>query len=151
MFDYCLDHLFSFTATLNPPEVIGPVSEGIRANFYITGGEVNGKIQGKLRGVGGDSFALRQDGVGLLDVRATIETHDGALIYAAYSGVGDLGADGYEKFLRGEVPKTLPLRIVPRFQTAHPAYAWLNRLQCVGIGEGNFEHFNARYDVYAVR
>jgi Protein of unknown function (DUF3237) len=152
MFDYCLDHLFSFTATLTSPEVIGPISEGIRANSYITGGEVGGaNMQGKFRPVGGDWFTLRKDGVAILDVRATIETHDGALIYASYSGVGDLGENGYDKFLKGELPKTLPLRIAPRFQTAHPAYAWLNRLQCLGIGEVNLEHSNASYDVYALR
>lgn len=151
MVAYGLDHLFSFTATLTPPEVIGPVPQGIRVNFYITGGEINGpKAQGKLRPVGGDYFTLRQDGVGILDVRATLETHDGALIDATYSGVGDLGEDGYDKFLKGEFPKTVPVRIVPRFQTAHPAYKWLNRLQCLGIGEANLEQFTAHYDVYAV-
>jgi hypothetical protein len=151
MVAYQLAHLFSYTATLTPPEVIGPVPEGIRVNFYITGGEVSGpRAQGKLRGVGGDSFTLRRDGVGILDVRATIETGDGALLYVSYSGVGDLGEDGYDKFLRGEVPKIVPLRIVPRFQTAHPAYQFLNRLQCLGIGEANLEEFTAHYDVYDV-
>jgi hypothetical protein len=152
MFDYQLEHLFSYSVTLCPPEVIGPGPEGIRTNFYVTGGEVSGaKVQGKFRPVGGDWLTVRNDGVGILDVRATIETHDGALIYAAYSGVGDLGEDGYGKFLKGELPKTVPLRIVPRFQTAHPAYTWLNRLQCLGIGEVNLEKSAVHYDVYAVR
>jgi hypothetical protein len=38
MLDYSLEHIFSYSATLkNPPEIIGPVPEGIRANFYATG------------------------------------------------------------------------------------------------------------------
>ena len=126
--------------------------EGIRVNFYFTGGEVIGpKIQGKLRPVGADWLTIRRDGVGILDIRGTIETQDGALIYTTYTGVGDLGEDGYEKFLRGELPQTLPLRTVPRYQTAHPEYQWLNRLQCLGIGEVNLERLEVQYDLYAVR
>jgi hypothetical protein len=152
MFDYRLEHLFSYTVILRPPEVIGPVPEGIRVNIYITGGEVSGpKIQGKLRPAGADWLTIRRDGVAILDVHITIETHDGALIYAPYSGMGDLGEDGYEKFLRGEAPQIVSLRIVPRFQTAHPEYLWLNRLQCLGIGQVNFERLEVHYDLYAVR
>ncbi|MBK5292096.1 MAG: hypothetical protein JJE04_10520 [Acidobacteriia bacterium] len=43
MFDYKLEHICSYTATLAAvPEMIGPVPEGIKANFYVTGGEVTG-------------------------------------------------------------------------------------------------------------
>jgi hypothetical protein len=104
-----------------------------------------------LRPVGGDWLTIRTDGVALLDVRATIETHDQALIYISYTGVGDMGEDGHQKFLAGVLPPKLPLRVVPRFQTAHPAYRWLNRLQCLNIGEVDLERFEVRYDVYAVR
>jgi hypothetical protein len=37
--------------------------------------------------------------------------------------------------------------VVPRFQTANPDYQWLNRLQCVGIGEVNLESLGISYDV----
>jgi hypothetical protein len=153
MFAYSLEHICSYSAGLqNPPEVIGPVAEGLRVNFYVTGGEVTGpKIRGIIRPVGGDWLTIRTDGIGILDVRATIETHDHALIYMAYTGVGDLGEDGYRKFLEGAMPPKVPLRVVPRFQTAHPAYQWLNRLQCLNIGEADLERFEVRYDVYAVR
>jgi len=48
MLDYNLEHICSYTATLKtPPEVIGPLAEGIRVNFYVTGGHVEGpKIKG---------------------------------------------------------------------------------------------------------
>lgn len=154
MIDYRLEHLFSYTATLEaPPEVIGPLPEGIRANFYVTGGEVSGpQVRGAIRPVGGDWLTIRTDGVGILDVRATLETHDGALIYVTYTGVVDFGEDGYQKFLRGEPPagKT-PIRTAPRFHTAHPDYQWLNRLQCLGIGQAFLDRSEVRYDVYAVR
>lgn len=153
MFAYSLEHICSYSGQLkNPPEIIGPVPEGIRANFYVTGGEVSGpKLRGLLRPVGGDWLTIRPDGVGLLDVRATIETHDGALIYITYTGVGDMGEDGYQKVLRGELPRKVPLRVVPRLYTAHPTYQWLNRLQYLNIGEADLERFEVRYDMYAVR
>jgi hypothetical protein len=150
--DYNLEHVMSFTVTLHPPEVIGPVSEGLRVNFYVASGEVNGpKVYGKLRPVGSDALTVRTDGVGILNVRNTIETREEALIYAAYTGVAELGADGYERFLRGDLPPLVPLRVVPRVQTAHPDFQWLNRLQLLGIGEVNTEDLVVSYDVYAVR
>lgn len=96
-------------------------------------------------------MTIRTDGVGILDVRATFQTHDGALIYTDYSGVVDVGEDGYQKFLRQDLPPFLSLRIVPRYHTAHPEYMWLNRIQCPGIGEVDMARLEVRYDVYAVR
>jgi hypothetical protein len=153
MLPYTLEHVCSYVGRLqNPPEVIGPVAEGIRVNFYSTGGEVTGpKIRGTLRPVGGDWLTVRTDGVATLDVRATIETDDGALVHFAYTGVGDLGEDGHQKFLQGILPPRVALRVVPRFQTSHAKYHWLNRVQCLSIGEADLERFEARYDVYAVR
>ena len=152
MFDYEMEHIFSYNVTLDPPEVIGPVPEGIRANVYVTGGEVTGpKVHGKIKPVGGDWLTVRTDGVAVLDVRATFETREEALIYVSYTGVGDLGEDGYERFLRGESDSIVPLRVVPRFLTAHPDYLWLNRLQCLGIGQVNLESLEVAYDVYALR
>ena len=139
--------------TLHPPEVIGPVPEGARANFYVSGGEATGpKVHGKIHPVGGDWLTVRTDGVGILDVRATFETRDeGALIYLSYTGVGDLGEDGYERFLRGELPASVPLRVAQRYVTAHPDYLWINRLQCLGVGEVYPQRLEVGYGVYAVR
>jgi hypothetical protein len=153
MFKFQLEHIFTFGAQLeNPPEVIGPVPEGIRANFYCKGGEITGpKLKGRCRSVGGDWLTVRTDGVVILDVRTTLETHDGALIATSYTGVGDLGPDGYQNFLNGKLPPRLALRVTPRCQTAHPGYAWLNRVQCLGIGEVDTERSYVSYDLYAVR
>ncbi|MBX3015159.1 MAG: DUF3237 domain-containing protein [Caldilineaceae bacterium] len=151
MLPYQLEHLFSYSAQLHPPEIIGPVAEGLRANFYVASGEVSGpRVVGVLRPVGGDWITVRTDGVGILDVRITIETQDQALIYLAYSGVADIGPDGYQRFGRGELPPRISLQAGMRTQTAHPAYQWLNRLQCLNIGEVDSARLVARYDVYAV-
>jgi hypothetical protein len=151
MLDFRLEHIFSFTATLAPPEVIGPLPEGIRMNFYSMGGEITGpKIRGKLLPVGGDWFTVRRDGVGLLDVRTTLQSEDGALILVTYRGTIDFGKDSYEIFLRGDLPETAKIRTSPRFFTSTPEYLWLNRLHCIGIGEFRKASNDSTYDVYAV-
>ena len=57
----------------------------------------------------------------LLILRITLETDDGSLIHMTFTGVRD---DAHHYF-----------RTVPRFETAAPKYAFLNRLLAVGIGE----------------
>lgn len=153
MFDYTLEHICSYTATLRQPfEVIGPTPTGLRINAYVTGGEATGpRIRGRVLSVGGDWLTVRPDGVGLLDVRATMETHDGALIFAEYSGVMDLGEHGHGRALAGDLPARAAIQAVPRFLTAHPAYLWLNRLQCVSVGEADLATSTVSYDTYAVR
>ena len=37
MNDYKLEHIFSYVGRLADPEIIGPVPEGIRVNFYSAG------------------------------------------------------------------------------------------------------------------
>jgi hypothetical protein len=152
MFDYTLDYIFSYTATLDPPQWVGNCAEGLRMIFPVSGGEVTGpRVRGRILPGGGDWMNGRRDGVGVLDVRGTIETDDGALIYMAYSGVTDLGEDGYEKALRGELPASIKLRVAPRYQTAHSDYLWLNRLQCIAVGESSPAEMKVAYDVYALR
>ena len=41
MFDYSLEHLFSYVVSVEKPQMIGPLPEGIRAIFYVTNGEVS--------------------------------------------------------------------------------------------------------------
>ncbi len=153
MIEHRVEHILSFRGLGGPaPEVIGPVPEGIKVNFYNAGGEFRGpRIRGKLRAEGGDWVTVRRDGVALLDVRVTFETDDGAAILVTYPGMADFGEDGYEKFLSGKLPPAVKLRISPRFHTSHSKYLWLNRLHCFGVGEYKPTERTASYDVYAVR
>jgi hypothetical protein len=148
-----LEYLFSYVALLQAPEVIGPVPEGIRVNFYVKSGTIRGpRLSGTLSPAGGgDWLTIRRDGMAVLDVRITLRADDGAQIYMTYPGVGDLGTDGYERFLRGEMPATLALRTAPTFRTAAPQYAWLHRVLCISTGEVDFGGSEVRYDVFAVR
>jgi hypothetical protein len=153
MFDYQLDHILSYNITVTIPEVIGALPDGLRLNFYITGGEITGpKVWGKVLPVGADWVRIRRDGIGLIDVRAVFETQDGALIYVTLDGTTDLGEDAYERTLAGTPPQgAIRFRTSPRFHTAEPKYVWLNRLHCLGIGEAHFDQAYVGYDVYAVR
>ena len=153
MFDYRLEHIMSFTAKLGERELIGPVPGGMRVNVHVSGGEVTGpRVSGKLRSVGGDWLTIRPDGVAALDVRFTIETGDGALIYVTYSGTSDWGEDGYERSLQGAAPAAgAPIHITPRFYASHPNYLWLNRIHCLGVGQARDDRSEVAFDVYAVR
>jgi hypothetical protein len=151
-FDKSLDYVMSYTATLREPEVIGPIPEGLRMNFYVTGGTFQGpRCKGTVVPVGGDWLTIRTDGVGILDVRATLKTEDDALIYIAYSGVLDVGTDGYAKALEGKLPDVIDLRVASRMHTANPKYQWLNRLQFVQFGDAKPGTLTVRYDVYAMK
>lgn len=152
MLEYRLEHAFTYVVTVQPPEVLGPVPDDIRINFYAADGKVWGpKCQGKLRPVGGDWMVLRRDGVAVLDVRITIETDDGALLFVTYEGVVDFGPDGYANFLKGQIPERMAVRAAPRIATAHPAYAWMNRCQFLAIGEAQPMAHTITYEIYAVR
>jgi hypothetical protein len=148
---HSFQHLCSYIVNLQtPPEVIGPVPEGIRVTFYLTGGRVEGeRLKGVILPAGADWLLIRKDGMGVVDVRATIKTDDGALLYVTYGGLLDLGPDGYDKFLRGEMPPEIPIRTAPRIATSHPDYLWLNRVQCFGIGVVEPAKSLVTYDVYA--
>jgi hypothetical protein len=149
-FECRLEHLFNVAVQLEKDlEIIAPLPEGIRINAYISGGHIEGpRLRGKIRPVGGDWITLRRDGIGEMEVRATAETEDGALIHVAYGGVIDFGEDGYEKALSGETPERLPIRAAPRYRTPDPRYAWLNRLQLIAIGEVNLLDSEVRIDIY---
>jgi len=153
MFEYRPEHIMSYVATLGKREQLGPVPEGLRVNVHVTGGEVTGpKVFGTFSTMGGDWFTVRRDGVVILDVRATIETRDGALIYMTYNGTSDLGKSGYEQIVTGALPvQGRPIRMSPRFQTSHPNYIWLNRIHCFGVGHSFPEKSEVAYDVYAIR
>jgi len=72
-----------------------------------------------------------------LDLRITLETDDHALIYMTFQGLRDAPPDVIAAFSRGEVvdPARYYFRTVPRFETSAEAYAFLNRIVAIGVGE----------------
>jgi hypothetical protein len=149
-----LEFLASIRVPLREPEIIGVTPGGLLVNWFWDPGEgqvIGPKIKAKVRRVGGDWMTIRRDGIGVMDVRATIETDEGALILATYLGSCDFGENGYQNFLQGRWPESAPTRTAPRLQTSHPRYLDLNRLQCVGIGEVRMKELIYTYDLYALR
>jgi hypothetical protein len=103
-------------------EEIGSTRHGKLSIFPVTGGSFDGeRLRGKVLAGGGDWVTAQPDGTFELDLRVTLETDDGALIHMTFTGVRD-DANHY-------------FRTLPRFETAAPKYAFLNRLLAVGIGE----------------
>jgi hypothetical protein len=100
---------------------------------------------------GADWILIGPDGVGRLDVRATIETHDGANLYVSYSGllhmtdnvVQALGSGQFTEF--GETY----FYVNPRFETGDPRYAWLNSVFIVS--QGRVGPSRVEYRVFEVR
>ena len=73
-----------------PTQNIGAGPHGTRVTFPITGGSFEGdRLRGKVLPGGDDWTIKRSDGVVELDLRITLETDDGALIYMTFEGVRD--------------------------------------------------------------
>jgi hypothetical protein len=103
-------------------EEIGATPHGKLSIYPVTGGSFEGgRLRGAVLAGGGDWVTAMPDGTFELDLRVTLETDDGALIHMTLNGVRD---DTNHYF-----------RTLPRFETAAPKYAFLNRLLAIGIGE----------------
>ena len=108
--------------TTSATENIGATPHGGLSIFPVTGGSFEGeRLRGKVLAGGGDWVTAVNGGVFELDLRVTLETDDGALVHLTFTGIRD-DANHY-------------FRTLPRFETAAPKYAFLNRLLAVGIGE----------------
>jgi len=117
-----LQALFKADIELAPALELGAGPLGRRRIIAITGGRFCGeRLSGRVHPGGADWQVIRADGVADLDARYTFETDDGALIYMTFTGLRD--------------DTTRYFRTLPRFETAAPQYAFLNRLLAVGIGE----------------
>jgi Protein of unknown function (DUF3237) len=117
--------LVTLRLTAAPTQDFGAGPYGARVTYPITGGSFEGaRLRGKVLPGGADWTVKRSDGVIDLDLRITMQTDDGALIYMTFEGIRDDGASGAPYF-----------RTLPRFETAEPKYSFLNRLLAVGTGE----------------
>ena len=102
----------------------------------ITGGTFSGP---GLRGTvhpGGADWITQVSGHSSLDVRITLETDDGALIYMTYTGVVRPTEDG------------VYWRVRPAFTTASEAYDWLNH--AVFVGKSKQVQGKVAYDIFRI-
>src|ERR1700731_2268019 len=135
--------LMTLRVTVATPQNIAAVPHGTRRTVPITGGDFDGPcLRGSvLPGGSGDWLLLRPDGVLELDFRATLQTDDGALISMKSFGLRHGPPEIIAALGRGETvdPSTYYFRTMPRFETAHPGYSFLNRLIAVATGDRRAE------------
>jgi hypothetical protein len=143
--------IFRIHAELDDVLGLGQTPYGERRIINILGGQVDGaRLKGRILPGGADWQIIRQDGVAHLDARYTIETADGARVLVVSEGMRHGPPDVMARLARGEAvdPGLYYFRTCMRFETAHPAATWLNRI--LAIGRGTREARAVRLDVYEV-
>jgi len=133
------------------PQKIGAVPHGTRVTAPIADGRFEGpRLRGGVLPGGGDWTLLRGDGVLELDLRLTLKSDDGALIHMTSFGLRHGPPEVIAALGRGEAvdPATYYFRTTPRFETADPRYAFLNRLLAVAIGDRQAE--GPIYTIYEI-
>lgn len=148
------EYLFSYSVDIKPGmDLIKNGPWGMRIMGHIAGGSVWGpKLSGNVLPVGADWAVVTSNGVVHIDVRATLQADNGALIYMQYGGKMDLGGpEGYENYKAEKIPPKCYIQTTPVLETDHPSYLWMNRVSCFGIGRVDFiaNPVIVQYDVYA--
>jgi hypothetical protein len=131
--------LATMTAELRRPFVLSGTPAGERRIFEVESGSIAGeRINGKMKGsASADWLVVGPDGTGTIDVRALVETDDGALVFIQYLGRVDVTTPG------------APVYSTPRFETGDDRYRWLNKVQAVG--KGCFHGSTLTYELCEVR
>ncbi len=147
------EYLMTVYAPLDPPQQI---DNTLFIYNVRDGGWAKGpKISGTLLAPAADWLRVMPGGSLRLDVRGTLKTDDGALIYLAYNGIISHSKESWDRMMKGEVltSKDHYFITAPTMQTSAEKYAWLNHVQCIGKivevkgGEDSF----VKYDIYIVR
>jgi hypothetical protein len=116
---------------------VGRTPFGSRLVGEIRGARWEGeRFRAKMVGVAAADWAVQgEDDLLSADVRMTLQTDDGALLYLRYEGLLDGRADP-------------PIRSAMRFETSDPRYAWMART--LFIAAGTWDGRNVRYEVFEV-
>jgi Protein of unknown function (DUF3237) len=132
-------HLTTLTLAVDFPsmQVIGKTPTGLRRIAPVTGGSFAGaRLSGTVL-PGADWVINRPDGVMVIDVRLSLRTDDGALIYLTYQGRFLAAPEAMARFAKGALldAAEYSLAIVARFECGDERYQWLNNVIAVGTGE----------------
>jgi hypothetical protein len=104
--------------------------------YEIASGEVVGeRLRGRVLG-GGEWALVGPDGYLRVDVRAQVETYDGAFLYAQYFGLLEMNAAVQRAMASGGGTEfgEHAFYTNPRLETGDPRYAWVNTTFFVGEG-----------------
>lgn len=145
-----LDFVASVAVQFGRPEYVGDTPAGVRVNFFVEAGTVEGDaFKARVLEKSADHMLVRPDGMGVAHIVAAFATADGARLDMEAGGYVDFGPDGYRRALAQSLPDRSPIVIAPLISTRHPRYRWLSRVQCVGVGYTNLDANKVSYDVYA--
>jgi Protein of unknown function (DUF3237) len=133
--------LMTATINLREPIMLPNTPSGTRIIVEVASASFEGdRIKGKQKGVAAaDWLTVGPDGTGTLDVRATLETDDGALIFNYYRGRLDTT----------QPLGSVPIYVAPLYETGDERYAWINKIQA--IAKGTTDGQLLEYDIYEVR
>ena len=144
-----LNHLMTVHGDLKTPLEIGNGPYGSRTIYDVIGGRFKGqRLTGKVLPSGADWILIDADGIGHLDVRITLETHDNAHIYVQYYGAIVMNEKVIATLEQGgstEYGDTY-FMTQPRFETGDPRYKWLNAT--IAVAEGRILPNAVEYRVF---
>jgi len=130
---------------------IGMTTKGRRTIAPIKGGHFEGaKLSGKVLPGGADWVIFRNDGVMKIDVRLSLETHEGAYIYLSYEGQFVANADALKALASGAelAPDSYNLTVVAKIETGDESLRWLEDAIVVGVGKQS--GYNPTYDFFVI-
>ncbi len=135
--------LCTATLTLADPIMIPDTPAGMRVIAEVDAWDVEGeRLRAHLHGrAAADWLSVSAALIGTIDVRAVLETDDGALIYTWYHGRFDLS----------QGPGARPAYSAPLYETGDERYAWLNSIQAVGKGIVSDDGKKLVYEICEVR
>jgi len=104
--------------------------------YDVAGGEVTGdRLNGTILG-GGEWALIGPDGFLRVDVRAQVETHDGAFLYIQYLGLLEVNEAVQDALAKGTGTDYGDQYFYtnPRIETGDERYAWVNTTFFIGEG-----------------
>jgi Protein of unknown function (DUF3237) len=150
--DPSLTLVYRLDAVLGDPLDLGEVSQGRRRIVPQIGGTFEGPdMKGKLLpGVSADWQILLPDGTALGDIRYTLQTDAGTLLYVQSRGVRHGSPEVLERLGRGEDVNAgeYTFRTSTEIETASRELAWLNKGVFISVGGRNAG--GVAYETYLV-
>jgi Protein of unknown function (DUF3237) len=147
-----LTRVYRLEAMLGEPLDLGHVTDGHRRIVPLTAGtfagpHLNGELVG---GTSADWQIVLPDGTALGDIRYTLKTDGGALLYVRAQSVRHGNAEVLARLARGDDVEAseYTFRTWTKIETAAPDLDWLNK--GVFIGVGGRQPGGVRYETYLV-
>jgi len=132
-----LEAICDLHVLIGTPIELGQTSIGLRRIIPITGGTVQGAINGSILPGGSDTqLLLNQGQEGHLDARYVIETNQGEKVFVQNKALRVMSIENSMKWSLGERvnPDEIYFRSQPQFETSSPKLQWLSEHQFIGCG-----------------